>query len=423
MSETYRQFYTELLHKELMPAMGCTEPIAIAYASAICAHELGRKPESIVAACSPNIIKNVKSVVVPNSGGMKGIEAAAALGAFAGDRTKKLEVLSSVSEEGRREAREFVEAGRCRVDVLSGDATLHLIVTMASAGDTVSVELADTHTNIVSVMKNGKSIFSSYRELSDEKTDIPVDITVESILEYARTVPLVEVEELLSRQVELNSAISDEGLANRWGAEVGRLLRRYGPDTVENRAKAAAAAASDARMSGCDKAVIINSGSGNQGVTASMPVIEFAKSLGVGREGLFRALLVSNLVALYQKFFIGKLSAFCGVVSAACGSGAAITFMKGGSDGVIGDAILNTLGITSGMVCDGAKPSCAAKISVAVDAALLGHYMAMEGLRFHGGDGIVKDGVDATIRSVGRLASRGMRETDREILDIMLDKG
>lgn len=422
MKEKYRQFYTQLLKTELMPAMGCTEPIAIAYASAICAYELGNPPESISIACSPNIIKNVKSVIVPNSDGMKGIPAAAALGAFGGDHTKKLEVLSVVSEDKRQLARKFVEAGKCNVEVLPGDATLHLIVTMKHGGDTASVELADTHTNIVSVIKNGEPVFTKYREASDEKTELPFPMTIATILEYANTVPLDEIAEVVDRQIELNSAISKEGQTNRWGAQIGRILLRTEPDSVETRAKAAAAAASDARMSGCDKAVIINSGSGNQGVTASMPVIEYANHLGADKEKLYRALLVSNLVALYQKFFIGKLSAFCGVVCAACGSGAAITYLKGGDEEVIGKAIRNTLAIASGMVCDGAKPSCAAKIAVAVEGALLGHNMAMEGLEFSGGDGIVKDDADATIHAIGRLASKGMKSTDQEILDIMLDK-
>lgn len=422
MDDTYRQFYTDLLNSELMPAMGCTEPIAIAYASAICAHELGRSPERIAIACSPNIIKNVKSVIVPNSGGMKGIAAAAALGAFGGDHTKKLEVLSSVPEEKRELARRFVQAGKCSVDVLPGDATLHLVVTMSGGGDEASVELADTHTNIISVVKNGKSIFSKYRELADEKDGPPVPMTVASILDYARNVPLDDVRALLDQQIALNSAISQEGLTNRWGAQIGRLIRRHASDSVENRAKAAAAAASDARMSGCDKAVIINSGSGNQGVTASMPVIEYAKELGSDKEKLYRALIVSNLVALFQKFFIGKLSAFCGVVSAACGSGAAVTFLKDGDDQQVNDTITNALAMASGMICDGAKPSCAAKITVAVEAAILAHHMAMEGIKFHGGDGIVKADADATIHAIGRLANAGMRATDQEILAIMLDK-
>lgn len=414
--------YLNLMRSELMPAMGCTEPIAVAYAAARCAHELGGKPEHISVACSSNIIKNVKSVLVPNSGGMKGIEPAAALGAFGGDHTRRLEVLASMTEAARREAQAFLDSGKCDVEVLPGSGLLHVIVTVEKGSDKVAVEIRDSHTNIVSIVKNGENIYQNGNASRSGDSDSNVAMSVDSILEFARTVSLDDVQELLERQISLNTAISEEGLANTWGATIGRILAKHGPDTIANKARAAAAAASDARMSGCDKAVVINSGSGNQGATTSLPVIEYARHLGASHEKLLRALVISNLVALFEKSLIGKLSAYCGVVSAASGSGAAITYLEGGSDEMIKDTIINTLAITSGMICDGAKASCAAKIAVAVDSAILGHTMAMEGVRFDSGDGIVKDDADATVCMVGKLASQGMRETDNVILDIMLNR-
>jgi Uncharacterized conserved protein len=422
-THTYHEYVT-ILEKELVPALGCTEPIAIAYASAVAKKTLGCIPEKIIAACSGNIIKNVKSVIVPNSGGLKGIEAAATIGAIGGNPDKKLEVLTDVTEEDIKRTRELLKTDYCSVEVLNGVANLHIIITATAGEEKAVVEIIDTHTNIVRIEKNDQVIFkSSEKNSKNEYQQIDWDcLNIEDILEFANTVRLEDVKEILDRQINYNTTISNEGLTHQYGANIGKtLLDEYG-NSIRVRAKAKAAAGSDARMSGCVLPVVINSGSGNQGMTVSLPVIEYAKELEVGSEKLYRALVVSNLIAIYLKSGIGRLSAYCGAVSAACGSGAAITYLYGGDYDHICKTITNTLANISGIVCDGAKPSCAAKIATSVDAAIMAHYLSMGDNAFTSGEGIVKDDVEKTIDSVGRLARDGMKETDVEVLKIMVGK-
>ena len=416
--------YFQILREELIPALGCTEPIAIAYVAACAARELGKKPDAVDVWCSANIVKNVKSVIVPNANGQKGIEAAAVLGAFFGDPDKKLEVLAPITKEQAEDARASILSGACRVFLLEGEEPLHVIVKVSLDNDNAEAHLTGGHTNVVKIARNGITVFEKEQIDTKEATNpfADTDQELRAIVDFATTCDYTEVQELLDAQILCNTNIAEEGLHNAYGARVGKTLLGHQPEGARNKAKALAAAASDARMSGCDLPVIINSGSGNQGIAVSLPVIEYAKSLATSQENLYRALILSNLVALYQKSHIGKLSAYCGVVSAACGSGAAITYLKGGSFEQICDTITNTLATASGIVCDGAKPSCAAKIATAIDAAILGHEMAMDDSVFSSGDGIVKDDPDTTIAMIGRLA-QGMRETDRTILNIMLDKG
>lgn len=416
--------YTNILLEEMIPALGCTEPIAVAYASAVARRTLGHIPERIIAQCSGNIIKNVKSVIVPNSGGMKGIEAAAVLGAVGGNCDKCLEALSEVTEEDQKQTRAFLENGLCKVKLLQSDSTLHIIITALYQDQSAYVEIRDSHTEIVCVKKNDAVLFQKERCQAEEE-ESQADrrlLNVRDILEYADTVDLKRLSDVIAMEVEYNTGIAKEGLSGTYGANVGKtLLETYGDD-IKIRARATAAAGSDARMSGCSLPVVINSGSGNQGMTVSLPVIEYAKELQCSKEKMYRALIVSNLVAIHQKKEIGKLSAYCGAVNAACGSGAAITYLYGGTYGQICQTITNTLANVSGIVCDGAKPSCAAKIASAIDAAILAHSMTFAENSFHAGDGMVKDSVEKTIKSVGRLARDGMRETDQEILKIMIDE-
>ena len=412
--------YLKRLEKELIPALGCTEPIAVAYAGAVAARALGCVPAKMSVAASGNIIKNVKGVIVPNSGGQKGIEVAAILGAMGGDPAKKLETLMTVTPEDIEKTRSLAGADYCTVDILPGVENLHIIVTAEAGDDSVTVEIAEAHTNIIGVIRNGEYIQGGpYKPAFGD--DMPADfMSIDGIIEFSELCNLDDVRPILDRQIECNSRIADEGLAGEYGAGVGRtLLRHYGND-VRNRAKARAAAGSDARMNGCEMPVVINSGSGNQGITVSLPVIEYAKELNLSQEKLYRALLISNFVAIHIKTGIGKLSAFCGAVSAASGSGAAITYMNGGSNRQIADTVVNTIANVAGMVCDGAKASCAAKIASSVDAAIMGHTMAMDGRVFMEGDGIVMDSPEKTINSVARMARVGMRETDEEILRIMV---
>ena len=423
MDKEIYQNYVNILREELVPALGCTEPIAIAYGAATAVAALGCRPEHIHMHCSGNIVKNVQGVTVPNSGGMKGIEAAAVLGALGGDSTKKLEVLESVTPEVIEKAKALIGTGYCKCTLAEGVANLFVLAEVSAAGHTVKVEIEHTHTGIVSIIKDGESIFQNRgieqpaSRIGDKST-----LNVIDILDFADTVDIKDIKSFLDNQIEMNSVISDEGLRRCYGACVGKtLLETYG-DGVANRAKARAAAGSDARMSGCSLPVVINSGSGNQGMTVSLPVIEFAKEIGASREKLYRALVISNLVALHQKKYIGNLSAYCGAVCAACGSGAAITYLYGGSYDDISRTIINTIANVGGIVCDGAKPSCAAKIASAVDAAIMGHYMSREGRCFHYGEGLVQEDVEHTIQNIGYVGRVGMKATDVEILNIMLDE-
>ena len=416
--------YVKILHEELVPAMGCTEPIAIAYASALARDTLGTMPERMEVQASGNLIKNVKSVVVPNTNGLKGIEAAVAAGVVAGDAGKALEVISVVSGEQKARIQDMVGRGMCKVSLLDSGLVLDLIVTLHAGDDWARVRIVNHHTDVVLIEKNAAVLLekpvdtsSSIGEVSPEKRLL----TIRDIVEFARTVDLDDVRDVLERQVNYNMAICEEGLKSSYGGNVGKVLLREFGDGVATRCKAKAAAGSDARMGGCELPVVINSGSGNQGITVSVPVVEYARELGKDQDTLLRALVISNLVAVHQKAGIGSLSAYCGAISAGAAAGAAIAFLLGGGEYEIEHTIVNCLAISSGVVCDGAKASCAGKIAIGLDAALLGYQMIKNQQQFRGGDGILKKGVEETIGVVGRLGKDGMRETDREILHIMID--
>lgn len=413
--------YVNILREELVPAMGCTEPIAIAYAAALAKKTLGCLPEKVDIRVSANIIKNVKSVVVPHTGGLRGIAAAASAGIVAGNADAELEVISKVSEDQTRQIKAYLESAMFDIAPSDSDYIFDIQIAVASGDENAFVQIAGGHTNVIGLQKNGEILID--REYIQggqvEKVDHKL-LSVERIVEFADCVDVADVKETLDRQIACNMAIAEEGLSGNWGANIGSvLLKAYGDD-VHNRAKAWAAAGSDARMSGCEKPVVINSGSGNQGITASLPVIIYAKELAVGDELLYRALVVSNLVTIHLKTGIGRLSAYCGATSAGCGAGAGITYLYGGKYRQIAHTIVNAVAINSGMICDGAKASCAAKIASAVEAGLLGMQMQMQDEQFYGGDGIVVKGVENTITNVGRLASIGMRQTDEEIIQIMV---
>ncbi len=413
--------YLSLLRRELVPALGCTEPIAIAYAAAKAASLLDGEPERFLMQCSGNIIKNVKAVIVPKTGDLKGIEASAVLGAVGGDPDKRLEVLEGVTQADLEKTREILKRNVCSVELIPDTDNLHIIVTLFSNGHSASVEIMNDHTNITRMEKDGVSVFSAEQEKSRCEEELH-SMSLEEIYEFANSVALEDVSGLLEKQITYNTLIAEEGLKNSYGANVGAtLLECYGSD-VKVLAKAYPAAGSDARMSGCTLPVVINSGSGNQGITVSLPIVKYAEYLGCDKERLYRALVLSNLTAIHQKKGIGRLSAYCGVVSAAAGSGAGIAYLHGESLDVISRTVVNTLANVSGIVCDGAKPSCAAKIASAVDAAIMGFMMAQKGRGFNAGEGIVKENAEKTIQSVTRVGRDGMRQTDIEILNIMVEK-
>ena len=419
----YYNAYVAILREELVPAMGCTEPIAVAYAAAMARDVLGTRPESAEIRCSANIVKNVKGVTVPNTGGMKGIATAAIAGIVGGKAQAKLEVLQSVTEKDRVEIKRLLSAGFCKASLAEGIEGLYIEAIVRSGDQSAEVVIADSHTGVARVRKNGVTTFELERTAAAEATVSGHDyalLNVKDIVEFAETVDLSELSELLERQIFMNEAISNEGLTNDYGASVGKTLLAREGEGVRSRARAKAAAGSDARMGGCALPVMINSGSGNQGLTVSLPVIEYARDLNVGKEKLLRALVISNLVALEQKEYIGKLSAYCGAVSAAVGSGAAITYMSGGGYEKIAMTITNAIATASGILCDGAKSSCAAKIATALEAAIMAHEMSMSGRGFSSGDGLVSDGVENTIRNFGHIGSIGMRPTDIEIIKVML---
>ena len=426
MDATTYQDYVNILHEELVPAMGCTEPIAIAYAAAVARQTLGRPAQRMEVEASGNIIKNVKSVFVPNTGGLRGIPAAAAAGMAAGDPALELEVLSSIGEGEQDAIRQYLADTPIAVKLADSPFIFDIVIRAWAGEDSALVRIVNYHTNIVRVERNGQVLKEVEAQAAAEEglTDKSV-LTVEGILEFAREAALADVEEAVGRQVRYNTAIAQEGLRGDYGANIGKvLLATYGDD-VKIRAKAMAAAGSDARMNGCGLPVVIVSGSGNQGLTASLPVVEYAKELGADWETTLRAVLVSDLITIHLKAEIGRLSAYCGAVSAGCGSGAGIAWLYGREKEPqallkdVSHTIVNALAVDSGIVCDGAKASCAAKIASAVDAGLLGFYMYQNGQQFRGGDGIISKGVEQTIRNIGLLATQGMRETDREILDIM----
>lgn len=417
--------YLRMLKKELIPAMGCTEPIAIAYASAAAARELGAEPEHLDVACSGNIIKNVDGVVVPNSGGQRGVKVAAILGALGGDASRRLEVLESVRPSHCDRARELLQTDFCTCRLERNVPNLYIRVTASGHGHTAEIEIRDRHTNITRITRDGRDV--ARREPAGEaQAALPADeksrLNVRDILDFADHVAIDDVREVLDKQITLNTAIAEEGMQHSYGAEVGRTLLQSFGDSVKVRASAMAAAGSDARMGGCSLPVVINSGSGNQGMTVSLPVIEFARELKVPKERLYRALVVSNLVAVHQKKYIGDLSAFCGAVIAASGSGAAITYLYGGDYDAVSQTIINTIANVGGIVCDGAKSSCAAKIASAVNAAIIGSCMSAHHKSFQPGEGLVRGDVEDTIRNIGRMGRVGMESTDTEILHIMLEK-
>ena len=421
MQQALYKTYLKILEEELVPAMGCTEPIAVAYAAAVARKVLGVIPETVDIRVSANIIKNVKSVVVPNTGKLRGIDAAAAAGIVAGDADKKLEVLAGIRDEQTAEISAFMNRAEITVARSDSDYILDIQILVKNGAHSALVQIAGSHTNIIRIERDGGTVFSTpYSEDHAGRGAGRESLTIEQIVEFADCVDIEEVQPILDRQIACNTAIAVEGLNGDWGANIGRvLLQAYGND-VHNRAKAMAAAGSDGRMSGCELPVVINSGSGNQGLTASMPVIVYAEELKVSKEVLYRALVVSNLVTIHLKTGIGRLSAYCGATSAGCGAGAGIAYLYGGKAYEISHTIVNALAVNSGMICDGAKASCAAKIASAVEAGLLGMQMQMQGTQFYGGDGIVVKGVENTIRNIGRLARYGMAETDKEIVDMMI---
>ncbi|WP_297813014.1 serine dehydratase subunit alpha family protein [uncultured Finegoldia sp.] len=414
--------YTELLKSELIMALGCTEPISIALAAAKAREVLGEMPSKVEVSCSGNIIKNVKGVTVPNTNGMKGVEAAAAIGIVGGDCSLGLEVLSKIDDEDIKKARELVKNDVIKVSLKEGEENLDIEITaQAEDGNNVDVEIKNKHTNIVKVIKNDEVIHVDNCYTHTPEYDKYDELSLRDIYEYANNVDLKEVGDLIEKQINLNSKISDEGLTGKWGVAMGKILYDE-DDSVRSRAKARAAAGSDARMSGCSLPVVINAGSGNQGITCTMPLVEFAKEKNYDRETLCRGLLLTNLTALHIKRFIGRLSAFCGVTSAGVAAGAGICYMETNNYDLIEKTVGNALMIASGMICDGAKPSCAAKIATAVDAGISGYYLAKNNRNFQPGDGLLKDDIEETIRSIGYVAKEGMKETDIIVLNTMIQK-
>ncbi|MBD9184440.1 MAG: serine dehydratase subunit alpha family protein [Clostridiales bacterium] len=412
--------YVRILKEELLPAMGCTEPIAIAYCAAIAGKTLGVLPERVLVEASGNMIKNVKSVVVPNTDGLRGIEAAAAAGLVAGNPDRLLEVIAEVSPAQKEAIQEYLSRKCIQVRPKADGEILDIVVHGWAGGHEAQVRIAGKHTNVVLIRLDDRVLREGSPKIGRTGGQAERELlNIADILDFAETADLADVRKTLDRQISCNMAISQEGLTHDWGANIGKVLLGSYPDDIRIRARAAAAAGSDARMSGCELPVVINSGSGNQGITASVPVVTYARYLGVGEEKTYRALLVSNLVTIHLKTGIGRLSAYCGAVSAGCGAGCGIAYLQGGDLRCISHTLVNALAIDSGIVCDGAKASCAAKIASAVDAGILGYEMFCQGQQFRGGDGLLSKGVENTIRNISRLGSVGMRETDTEIIQIM----
>lgn len=412
--------YIDILKEELVPAMGCTEPIAIAYAGAKAREVLGATPEEVIIEVSGNILKNVKSVVVPHTGGLRGIPAAAAIGIVAGNASKELEVLSCITEKQIEDTKVFLESTPIAVNFANTPHIFDIMITLKKCEDSAFIRIAEHHTNIVCLRKNGetlleKEIVSTENGLTDHSV-----LNIKDIINFAENVDLEKVKPTLTRQIEYNMAIAKEGLKNSYGANIGSTLLSQNSTDIHQKMRAYAAAGSDARMNGCEMPVIICSGSGNQGITASVPVIVYARDTAKTEEELLRALCVSNLVTIHLKAGIGRLSAYCGVVSAACGAAAGVAFLEGGRYDTIAHTVVNALAMDSGIICDGAKASCAAKIASSVDAGLLGLTMYKNGNQFYSGEGLVAKGVENTIRNIGSLARNGMAGTDKEIIRLML---
>ncbi len=419
----YRQFVS-ILEEELRPAMGCTEPIALAYAGAKARELLAALPERIDIFVSGNIIKNAKSVVVPNTGGLRGISAAVCAGIVAGDASRELEVISCVSAEQQQQLRQFMNEVDVHITPASSDLIFDIDITLHAGENRSRVRIINHHTNIVHMSRNDEVLLDlPVQESSEDHLTDKSCLSIDRIVDFVEVLDVADVEGCVGRQIDYNLAIAKEGLQNDWGANIGSVILHQQGTSNNRRAAAYAAAGSDARMSGCEMPVIILSGSGNQGITASVPVAFYAKTLGAKRDQLIRAVALSDLVTIHQKAGIGRLSAYCGAISAGCGAGAGIAYLHGGRHEAIAHTVVNAVAILSGTICDGAKPSCAAKIAMAVDAGILGYNMYLEKQQFFGGDGIVTKGADKTVSNIGRLAREGMRETDRTILRIMLDEG
>ena len=423
--------FIDILKEELLPAMGCTEPIAVAYCAATAQQTLGQKPDRVKIEASGNIIKNVKSVVVPNTDESKGLEAAAAIGIVAGKPDKKLQVIAEVSEQQKKDFHMFMDTVPITVGVSKSGLVFDIVITLFHGEQYAKCRIINNHTNIVLLECNGNVLISKQVEENCEAgmTDRSF-IKLEKIFDFANSVNIEDVKQLLDTQIQYNMAIASEGLNNNYGANIGSSLLAANKNTYESKtmestrllARAMAAAGSDARMNGCELPVVINSGSGNQGITASVPVIVYAQALKVDSEKMYRALVLSNLIAIYQKTFIGRLSAYCGAISAGCAAGCAIAYLQGGDLDVIAHTLVNSVSISSGIICDGAKPSCAEKIALAVDTGIFGYEMYKKGNQLRRQDGIVRGSADEMVVSVGKLASEGMRKTDDVILQIMLEK-
>lgn len=413
--------YVDILKEELIPAMGCTEPIAVAYAGALARKALGALPERVILCVSGNIVKNVKSVIVPHTGGRKGLKVAVAVGICCGDADQELEVISGVTEQQLKELDQYLEQVEVKITESTANCPFDIQVTAYHGDDCAYARIIGHHTNVVSVKKNGTVLVDV--PFQDDVVQAPENrklLDVAHIVQFADEVEIPDVQEVLQRQIDYNMAIAQAGMDGSYGATIGKILLKSYGNCIQNRAKAWAAAGSDARMCGCELPVVINSGSGNQGMTASIPVIIYAREMGMTQEALYRALVVSNLVTIHLKTGIGSLSAYCGATSAGCGAGAGICYLYGGRFDQISHTIVNALAINSGMICDGAKASCAAKIASAVEAGLLGMQMNMHDSQFFGGDGIVIKGVENTIRAVSQIAREGMRGTDQEIIHLMI---
>lgn len=406
--------FLDILKEELIPAGGCTEPIAIAYTAAVARKTLGCRPEHMDVYASGNLIKNAKGVYIPNGGELRGVDAAAILGALGGNADRMLEVLLDLPDGVLDETQALMQQNYCKVHVIQGSEALHLIVNVQAGGQTAEVELKNAHTHIVRIEKNGESVFRAEEDGTQDGFTDHSCLTVEKIVDFANTCDLADIEPTLQKQIDCNMQIAEEGLNNRWGVNVGKLYYENG-----KLLQAYAAAASDARMSGCNLPVVIVSGSGNQGATASLPVIIYAQKHNIGREQLLRALALSDLIAIHLKSGIGRLSAYCGAVCAATGAGCAMTYLDGGTLEQIDQTITNSIATSSGMVCDGAKPSCAAKIATSLESAIMAHDLAMANRAFQSGEGIVMDNVEQTIDAVGCVASQGMHITDQVILNLM----
>lgn len=422
LTEELNQKMLGVLREELVPAMGCTEPIALAYAGAKGREVLGELPERVTALCSGNIIKNVRCVVIPNSGSMVGIEAAVTLGITGGDAAAGMEVLAGVTEEQAAYAEKFLQNGFCRVSLLESDIPLHIKLILEGKEHTAELEIRYAHTNIVSIKRDGQELLHVTGEKAPEE-DKRDFLTLERIKDFADTIAIDRIRDIIEPQIKCNMKIAEEGLKGAYGIGIGCAIREAYPDSITTRMKVWASAASEARMGGCELPVIINSGSGNQGIASSVPVIVYVRERGLEEERLYRALVFSALLTAWQKSFIGRLSAFCGAVSATCAAGAAVTYLDGQPLSVIKMTIYNTLANTPGMICDGAKISCAAKIATGLDAALMAHNLAVRGKSYQPNSGILKENVQDTVSCVGHIGRDGMRQTDIEILRSMLSAG